>query len=330
MSNILNQTSKAFDLFMDELGEAPEPDINAGGKLPGISPGGKGTANTATFDAPRPYLSKGTGYKLLRSKPGYSKLRKSLHGLGRYSYGPMKYPNGIINHDIKAVKTRRSPRSLMAVQDDIKSLKRSAEMAMDTMHSLMNSDRAPGGQYNRALDVIVYPENDKWGVKRHEITHALQNRRRYPKGFQKGYREPMKFADDALDIVMKGQEPANYLKFKPKTSELLTETEARIVEKKSIRDGLKGYARDIDATFDDGSKFYSQKGRAISKALGKAAEALPDKPGRFTGRVPNFHGFGAGLVDMFMEGPALQEAKTNPLVGMGNRAEIEAAYEYGL
>ncbi len=330
MSNILNQTSKAFDLFMDELGETPEPDINAGGKLPGISPGGKGTANTATFDAPRPYLSKGTGYKLLRSKPGYSKLRKSLHGLGRYSYGPMKYPNGIINHDIKAVKTRRSPRSLMAVQDGVKSLKRSADLVMDTMHSTMNSKRAPGGLYNRGLDAMVYPENDKWGIKRHEITHALQARRANPKGFQKGYREPMKFAEDAVEIFAKGQEPANYLKFKPKASDLLPETEARIVQNKSIREGLKDYAKDIDATYSDGSKVYSQKGRPVAKALGKLAEALPDKPGRFTGRVPNFKGFGAGLVDMFMEGPALQEAKTNPLIGMGNRAEIEAAYQYGL
>ena len=38
--------------------EKPKP------QAPGISPGGKGTANTATFDAPRPYLPKGTGYKL--------------------------------------------------------------------------------------------------------------------------------------------------------------------------------------------------------------------------------------------------------------------------
>ena len=56
------------------------------------------------------------------------------------------------------------------------------------------------------------------------------------------------------------------------------------------------------------------------------------KPGMVTGKMPMIRGFGGGLVDMFMEGPALQEAKNNPLTGMGKdeRARIEAAYEYGL
>jgi len=62
----------------------------------------------------------------------------------------------------------------------------------------------------------------------------------------------------------------------------------------------------------------------------KGSNTPMTKPGMVTGRMPMIRGFGGGIVDMFMEGPALQEAKTNPLVGMGNRAEIEAAYEYGL
>ena len=48
--------------------------------------------------------------------------------------------------------------------------------------------------------------------------------------------------------------------------------------------------------------------------------------------MPMVRGLGGGIIDMFMEGPEMQEAKSNPLAGMGDdeRARIEAAYEYGL
>lgn len=327
MSNILNQTSEAFDLFMDELGEAPEPDINAGGKLPGISPGGKGTSNTATFDAPRPYLPKGTGYKLLRDKPGYSKLRKSLHGLGRYSYTPVLFEDKLM----RTVDLKRPPSNFMRLQDTEKGMRRALNLAEDMKWQKANSNKPTGGSYFPAMDTLLYPKHDPSGIKRHELAHALQYRKLNPKGFKQGPVEVVTNASDAVDIYAKGQEPAHYIappKKRPSTIGL--ETGANIVQKKGIREGLKETAIDIDAKYPDGSKVYSQENRGLSKALGQLAEALPDKPGRFTGRVPNFKGLGAGLVDMFMEGPALQEAKTNPLVGMGNRAEIEAAYDYGL
>ena len=49
------------------------------------SPGGKGANYRKTKD--------GAGMT------GYRKLRKSLHAW--YRRGPMKYPNGIIDHDLK-------------------------------------------------------------------------------------------------------------------------------------------------------------------------------------------------------------------------------------
>jgi len=56
------------------------------------------------------------------------------------------------------------------------------------------------------------------------------------------------------------------------------------------------------------------------------------KPGMVTGKMPMFRGIGGGLIDMFMEGPELQKAKTDPLYGVGDdeRAQIDAAYQYGL
>ena len=80
-----------------------------------------------------------------------------------------------------------------------------------------------------------------------------------------------------------------------------------------------------------------EKKALIEKSLKKAVypkgpEKPMTKPGMVTGRMPMIRGFGGGIIDMFMEGPELQKAKTDPLYGVGSdeRAKIEAAYEYGL
>lgn len=300
--------------------------------MPGISPIGKGTPAMKELSVARPYIPEGTGYNMLRPKPGYSNLRKNLQGLGRYSHSyRVNHPNGFINPHT-AVTTKRNPRSLMAVQGNIKSLKRAPEMVMDDFHSTMNSNRAPRGFYSWGYDAMLYPEEGGSRTKRHEIAHALQNRRKNPKGFNKGFIERIKDPMEHVKMAFDGMEPANKLNFQNRPPDFIAETDARIVETKSIREGLKKYARDIDATYKDGTKAYDQKGKSLTKALGRASELIPNKPGNFTGRVPTFRGMGAGLVDMFTEGPALQEAKSNPLAGMGKdeRARIEAAYEYGL
>ena len=295
--------------------------------MPGISPIGKGTPATKEISVARPYIPDGTGYNLFRAKPGYSKLRKSLRGLGRYTHN-----SSVFNNGYTGVTTKHNPRSLMAVQDNIKSLKRAPEMAMDSFHAYMNTKTAPRGLYDWSLDAMIYPEKGGYFTKRHELTHALQNRRKNPKGFNKGFIEPIKDPMERVKMAFDGMEPANKLNFKNRPSDLFAETEARIVENKGIRKGLKKYAKDVDAKYSDGSRAYSKKGSSIAKGLGKVAEAIPNKPGMFTGRVPTFQGMGAGLVDMFTEGPALQEAKSNPLAGMGDeeRARIESAYKYGL
>lgn len=73
------------------------------------------------------------------------------------------------------------------------------------------------------------------------------------------------------------------------------------------------------------------KGKVIGH-VNPGSTQMMTKPGMMTGRMPMVRGFGGGIIDMFMEGPELQKAKSDPLYGMGTdeRAKIEAAYEYGL
>ena len=62
------------------------------------------------------------------------------------------------------------------------------------------------------------------------------------------------------------------------------------------------------------------------------SDKLMTKPGMVTGRMPMVRGVGGGLIDMFMEGPELQKAKSDPLFGLPEekRRVIEHAYQYGI
>lgn len=64
----------------------------------------------------------------------------------------------------------------------------------------------------------------------------------------------------------------------------------------------------------------------------KGSTQMMTKPGMVTGRMPMLRGMGGGLIDMFMEGPEMQKAKSDPTYGMGEeeRRNLEHAYQYGL
>lgn len=64
----------------------------------------------------------------------------------------------------------------------------------------------------------------------------------------------------------------------------------------------------------------------------KGSTQMMTKPGMVTGRMPMLRGMGGGMIDMFMEGPELQKAKSDPTYGMGEeeRRNLEHAYQYGL
>lgn len=59
----------------------------------------------------------------------------------------------------------------------------------------------------------------------------------------------------------------------------------------------------------------------------KGAQNPMTKPGMITGRMPMFRGIGGGLMGMFMEGPELQEAKTDPNYG---NPKAQHAWKYGI
>lgn len=263
--------------------------------MPGISPIGKGTPAMKGFSVARPYIPDGTGYNMLRSKPGVSALRKNLEGMGRISYDEMKSGE-------RLYKVEKPPSNYLKNHITGTDSHRNAVKAFDK--NIRGSDSY--GWYNPKQDTVVL-KNDahKPSIARHEVAHALQDR-------QKGYFRPTKH-------TVTGEE-----------------LDARIVQHKGIRKGMKDWAKDSPSY----TEYYKNRdlpgaGKArevAAKGMGKAAELVPNKPGNFTGRVPTFRGMGSGLVDMFMEGPELQKAKTDPLYGMGEdeRARIEAAYNYGI
>lgn len=265
--------------------------------MPGISPIGKGTPAMKEFSVARPYIPDGTGYNLIRPKPGASGLRKNLEGLGRISYDYTLTDSGL-----ERIYEVKKPPSNFLTKQKTPEAHRNAVQNFDANIRKHKSYAS----YLPTYDTIVVgndPHNAR--TTRHEVAHALQDRRR--------------------NIAR----PSTYTV----TGE---ELDARIVEHKGIRKGMKDWAKDAPKY----SEYYKKQdlpgeGKlrdVAAKGIGKAAELVPNKPGRFTGRVPNFKGMGAGLVDMFMEGPELQKAKTDPLYGMGDdeRARIEAAYEYGI
>ncbi len=69
------------------------------------------------------------------------------------------------------------------------------------------------------------------------------------------------------------------------------------------------------------------------KAVYPTSSSKPmTKPGMVTGRMPMLRGMGGGMIDMFMEGPELQKAKSDPTYGIGReeRRNLELAHQYGL
>lgn len=69
------------------------------------------------------------------------------------------------------------------------------------------------------------------------------------------------------------------------------------------------------------------------KAVYPTSSSKPmTKPGMMTGRMPMFRGIGGGLIDMFMEGPEMQKAKSDPLYGLPEekRRSLEYAYQHGI
>ena len=55
------------------------------------------------------------------------------------------------------------------------------------------------------------------------------------------------------------------------------------------------------------------------------------KPGMMTGRMPTLRGAGGGLIGMFMEGPEMQKAKTDPYYGLPKKQKqrVENAWIHG-
>lgn len=322
--------------------------------MPGISPVGKGTPGISEVSVPRPYIPYGTGYDVVRPRPGYSALKSDLSGMGRveldkvgpysmHKWGtrisstgdfarPVKQPQNY--YDIQEPRTMKDAlekgnyQIRMNHQPNAEgaNLKPYGYPEVNAPNRRLYADGWERGSYMPTEDTIAY-EADNSTAKRHQIMRALQARGKSGLGTignATGFypQPPREMISGDLD----GQ--AAYKKD-------FRNLEAKIGANKSLRKGFEDF---INKPANEAERLRDYSGgeptraRKFKEAAAKVARAIPGKPGMFTGRVPSMQGLGGGLVDMFMEGPALQEAKNDPYTGMGEeeRARIEAAYQYGL
>lgn len=302
--------------------------------MPGISPVGKATPAMKEFSVVRPYIPYGTGYNAFRLRPGYSKVKEQISGVGRTEYTPQTF-NG---------KPMRSAYNVVRLPQDYLDLNKNSSpfgkeyvaevLARDFDKNLnknfdLNHKNKIGvkqyvpagktwgmmqGLYSADTHSVIYPKDDPEAVKRHELQHAIQQRRMNGKKAQT-FKGPTRDVFHDRRFVQGKTMSAN-----------VQEVEANIVQNKSIRKGYEKFSGN-QSTYDTSEK--QKKGNLIkSKILNK----IPGKPGNFTGRVPTFRAVGGNLIDMFMMSPDYQRAKEDPTFGRGEeeRARLQSAYEYGL
>jgi len=323
--------------------------------MPGISPVGKGTPGIAEVSVPRPYIPYGTGYNAVRPRPGYSQLKGDLSGMGRIELHADRQirPNGEFGRIVKEPQNYLDVNPGKHQENAIKQANHQIRLnhhpASGYDHRGINDMRghtaalredAPNrnvanygwerGSYMPKEDMIAYEAGNN-PAKRHQIMRALQAREPWGLGRTAEYPENLSPGRDSLKPrdVMTGN-----LDGEAAYQKDLKNLEAKIGANKSIRKGVEQF---VNKPANEAERLRDFNGRrttsrSLKEGAAKVVRAIPGKPGMFTGRVPSMQGLGGGLVDMFMEGPELQKAKTDPLYGMGKeeRARIEAAYQYGL
>lgn len=340
--------------------------------MPGISPVGKGSPGTTGVSVPRPYVPYGTGYDAVRPRPGYGPLKDTLSGMGRielfadrqfrpgtqnpgsrefgkivkepenyFKISPGEYRQNAIKHANHQIRLNHHPGLGWQPPENNDGLTRRESLKQQAPNRNLYTYGWEQGSYMPKEDMIAYKEGDPT-AKRHQIMRALQARSGLLQAKGSGYstmggvfpiglsRTADYTVEPPRDIItgnLDGEEAyKNNLK----------NLEAKIGANKSLRKGFEQWvsrpANEVERLNDFGPPSAPRKTEKLREVAAKAARAIPGKPGMFTGRVPSMQGLGGGMVDMFMEGPALQEAKSNPLAGIGEeeRARLEAAYQYGL
>jgi hypothetical protein len=294
----------------------------------GISPVGTGTPALRDLKIPRPYVPEGTFYRMFKSNPGFPQVHDTIaNKTNIVDYSPHSQKRNPF-----AVDQRRKPQvrySRYTKTDPLQILKthpkyghgpgkQSGYGSEDYIARKLRRNPVTVGWHNAYTNTTVVPHRDSLvhdskKIRRHEFAHRTQS---------------------------------------PKLKGILTpEVNANIVEYKSVRKGLDDIAYDYPAYKADrinhmksyeGKFPYSKKvvGKEIAKSAlasgalktaNKAMNAIPSQPGFITGRVPTFRAFGGGLIDMFMEGPEMQKAKTDPYYGLPKKQKqrIENAWIHG-
>jgi hypothetical protein len=177
--------------------------------MPGISPVGKATPPTKTVNIPTPYVPYGTGYKYLRSKPGFRKVNNAVRNqiIAEYGLGkPVETERGqgfrskITLMDILDPKSEPRRRPYLrsetgpAFKQGYKQIPKGMEVTsdidfytkhamgeiFDTLHPPYNgSSSSLGGQYDSVNKVVIVPEKGpdypKTKIPPRVVTDGIEN-----------------------------------------------------------------------------------------------------------------------------------------------------------
>ena len=253
--------------------------VTAPGSIPGMFTGMK-----------VPNIPKGSAYKLLRSKPGYSKLAPEVRGMGRYSFNPYAVhdplnpgrPYASIGQSIREVRPNTNfrtehvnkapdPTRVAHLSDGTMKMESSLTPAerlrdakditqKDVLHTVDAMGHRATGMARPKTNSILYSRRspDKSHTIRHEVKHLLH--------------------------------PAKDSKF----SRYMDEASANIVGEKSVSGGLEKWGLTLRNFSKDGYSSHGPKRVGVATHnIGKAGPAirkLPKPAGMVTGPLVNYAG----------------------------------------
>ena len=255
------EDAPSFSRDLGHLGKSLKEDtfgtlgdmITAPGSIPGFFTGMK-----------MPKIPRGTGWNLLRERPGYKDVRNSLKDVDRYNYVSPEFKN-----DLKARRVKKRN-----FQEDIEKALLEQEYKGELMRPFSKQERVlsawdngkgKGGQYQPRENTVIFPQrtlnprqkeilsdqgllHPDWRkhVERHEDFHARREFLKPGSGPNKGF--------------MRNRQGDNWI----------NEAGANMTGEKSISGGLSRWARNMHAKNKDGSYVYD----AHMGPFGRGAAAI--------------------------------------------------------
>jgi len=251
--------------------------VTAPGSIPGMFTGLK-----------VPNIPKGSAYKLLRSKPGYSKLAPEVRGMGRYSYNPYEVNNNFNKgrpYDTIGQSIRQErPNTNFRTEHVNKAPDQTRVAHLSDGTSKMEFSLTPEERLRQAKDITQKDVGDAVtqvgdrasGVARPEIDSILYSRASPDKSHT--------IRHEVKHLL----HPAKDSKF----SRYMDEANANIVGEKSVSGGLEKWGLGLRNYNNGGYSGHGSKRVGVATHnIGKAGSAirkLPKPAGMVTGPLVNY------------------------------------------